>query len=237
MDLKIRKIIHIGFSPPMDSQNLSFNAQASNVLVRALSNVDILAILPFRSAHDLWTKLQEKYDVSNIIVDDCIPSTFGRDELSSTSPLCYKTQGNAKVSGDDHCNVEGDPILDDPSSLYHCNASSLDLNTYSTINDPHACVDSPCIPCVKFSSKCHGDMHANSCRRDINASISSSCCVSNNVEETEESIGNDKILNGASSSSSSPSSQVSHICLMAKTSTVSHNSEAMKMKYMKKKRN
>ncbi|KAK1680295.1 hypothetical protein QYE76_041143 [Lolium multiflorum] len=45
-------------------------------------------------------------------------------------------------------------------------------------------------------------------------------------EETEESIGNDKILNGASSISSSPSSQVSHICLMAKASMGSHNLEA-----------
>jgi hypothetical protein len=52
----------------------------------------------------------------------CIPSTSGIDELSSTSPLCFKTQGNAKVSGDDHCNVEGDPIIDYPSSLSHCNA-------------------------------------------------------------------------------------------------------------------
>jgi hypothetical protein len=58
------------------------------------------------------------------------------------------------------------------------------------------------------------------------ASISYSCCVSNNVEETEEFIGNDKILNGASSSSSSPSSQGSHICLVDKASTLSHTSEA-----------
>ncbi|KAM0898970.1 hypothetical protein ACQ4PT_021612 [Festuca glaucescens] len=52
--------------------------------------------LPFWSAHELWTKLQDKYDVSNIIEDDCIASTSGRDEFSSssTSPMCGKTQDN-----------------------------------------------------------------------------------------------------------------------------------------------
>jgi hypothetical protein len=44
-------------------------------------------------------KIQEKYDVSNIIEDDFIPSTSDRDELSSTLPMCGKTQGNKMVSG------------------------------------------------------------------------------------------------------------------------------------------
>ena len=58
IDPHMERIVDIGFSPPMDSQNLSLedekklylNAQASNVLVHALSNVDILAILPFSGA-------------------------------------------------------------------------------------------------------------------------------------------------------------------------------------------
>jgi hypothetical protein len=37
--------------------------------------------------------------VSNIIEDDCIPSTYDRDELSSTLPMYGKTQGNKMVSG------------------------------------------------------------------------------------------------------------------------------------------
>jgi hypothetical protein len=73
--------------------------------------------MPFRSSHELWTKLQEVYDVSNATEDGCIPSTFGRDELSSTSPTCGKTQGSAKVSGDEHCNVDYEFIIDDPSSI------------------------------------------------------------------------------------------------------------------------
>jgi hypothetical protein len=55
------------------------------------------------------------------------------------------------VSGDEYCNVDSKLTSDDRSSLSHCNASSLDLNTSSTINALHACVDSPCISCACYS--------------------------------------------------------------------------------------
>jgi hypothetical protein len=61
------------------------------VLFDVVSNAVIYAIIPFHNAHEFWTKIQEKYYVSNIIQDDCIPSTSGRDELSSTLPMCGKT--------------------------------------------------------------------------------------------------------------------------------------------------
>ena len=133
-------------------KNSYLDAQASNVLSNVVSNVVISSIMPFRNSHELWTKLQDKYDVSNIIEDDCIASTSGRDEFSSssTSPTCDKTQGNDMVSGDGNCNVDIELTIDDPSSLSHCNVSSLDLNTFSTRNDLHACVDSPCISCSKL---------------------------------------------------------------------------------------
>jgi hypothetical protein len=40
-------------------------------------------------------------------------------------------------------------------------------------------------------------MLALSCFHDTNASISSSICDANHIEETEESLGQDKVLNGA----------------------------------------
>ena len=58
------------------------------------------------------------------------------------------------------------------------------------------------------------------CCHNIISSISYSCCVSNNVEETEDSMGQDKIFNGASSNSSS-SSHGTHLFFMAKGSKVS----------------
>jgi hypothetical protein len=57
--------------------------------------------------------------VYRTIEDDCIPSTSGSDELSSTSPMCGKTQGNDMVSGDDYCNVDSEPSFDYCSSLSH----------------------------------------------------------------------------------------------------------------------
>jgi hypothetical protein len=71
-----------------------------------VSNAVIYAIMPFYNAHEFWTKIQEKYDVSNTIEDDYIPSTSSHNELSSTLPTCGKTQGNDTVSGDEYCQVE-----------------------------------------------------------------------------------------------------------------------------------
>src|SRR3954464_6750707 len=93
----MERIVDMGFSPPKDThlsledeKNSYLNAQASNVLVDALSNVDIFQLMPFRDAHELWTKLQDKYGASKIRGDDCSPSTSARDAFStsSTSPTC-----------------------------------------------------------------------------------------------------------------------------------------------------
>jgi hypothetical protein len=227
MDPNIEQILDMGFSPPKDSRNLSLEvkknsyleAQASNVLVDFVSDAVILAIMPFRSTHKFWTKIQEKYDISNNIEDYCIPSTSGRDELSSTSPKCSKTQGNSVVSCDGNCNVDSELTCDDHSSLSHRHALSLDLNTSSTINALHACVDSPCISYASCMNKSYDNMLDLSCFHDTNISTSSSCCVSNNVEENKYSMGQDKILIRASSDSSS-SSFGSHMCLMAMSSKV-----------------
>jgi hypothetical protein len=101
--------------------------------------------------------------MSNIIEDGCIPSTSDRNELPSTLPMCGKTQGNDMVSGDKYCNVDSELSFDYHSYLYHCNASSLDLNTSSTTNALHACVDSPCISCICSLNKSHDDMLVTHC--------------------------------------------------------------------------
>ena len=97
----------------------------------ALSNVVIFQIMSFRDAHELWTKLQDKYGVSKFCGDDCSPSTSGRVAFStsSTSPTCGLPQGNVMVSSVGHCNDDSVLIVDDSSSLSCCNAPSLDFNT------------------------------------------------------------------------------------------------------------
>ncbi len=85
----------------------------------ALSNVVIFQLMPFRDAHELWTKLQDKYGVSKICGDDCSPSTSGRIvfSTSSTSPTCGLPQGNDMVSSGVHCNDDSGLSFDNPSSL------------------------------------------------------------------------------------------------------------------------
>ena len=80
-----------------------------------------------------------------------------------------------------------------------------------------ACVDSPCISCTNCLTKSHDDMLSMSCWHDKNACISSSCCA-NNVEETQHSMEQDVVLNGASRD---PTSSSVAFCLMAKASKVS----------------
>ena len=96
IDPSLKRIVDMGFSVPKDSQKLSLEDEensyldtlASNGLICVLSDVVLESIMPIRNAHELWTKLQDNYGVSNIIEDDCSPSTSGRDEFSysSTSP-------------------------------------------------------------------------------------------------------------------------------------------------------
>ena len=228
----LERIVDMGFSPPKDPKKLSLedeknsylNAHATNVILDVLRNVVIDSIMPFRNAHELWTKIQDKYEVSNIIEDNFCPSTSGRDELTySTSPTCDLSQGNDMVSGDRDCIVDGESSIDYTSSLSHCNVLSLDLNTSSTSNVLHASIDSPCISCNSCLTKSHDDMLHMSCCHENNTSISSISCMTNNVEESQHLLEQDMDLNDASSFSSSPST-INHVCLMAKDSEVSPTS-------------
>ena len=110
IDPHMEQIVEMGFSPPKDPQNptleeeknLSLDALATNAFFLLVILVVIRSIMPLRNAHDLWTKLQDKYGMSNIVEDDCSPSTSSRDEFltSSTSPTCGKPQTNEMVSSD-----------------------------------------------------------------------------------------------------------------------------------------
>ena len=102
-----------------DEKNLYLDALASNEFCKFLSIVIFESIMPLRNAHELWTKLQDKYEVSNTIKDDCSPSTSGRNEfsISSTSPKCGKPQTNVMVSSDRLCNNDSELIVEDRKSV------------------------------------------------------------------------------------------------------------------------
>ena len=228
MGPNIEQIVDMGFSPTKDPKRLSLEDEensyldtlVSNGLIFVVSDVVLESIMPYRNAHELWTKLQDKYEVSNIIEDDCSPSTSGRDEFSSssTSPTCDLSQGNDMVSGDRNCIVDREACIDYPSSLSHCNVLSSDLNSSSTPNVLHASVDSPCISCNSCLTKSHVDMLPMSCCHKNNASMSSIACVANYVEDSQHLLEQDMDINGASCNDQSSSTI---FCLMAKDSKVS----------------
>ena len=68
-----------------DEKNLYLDALASNEFCKFLSDIVLESIMPLRYAHEVWTKLQDKYGKSMTIEDDCSPSSSGRDEFSSSS--------------------------------------------------------------------------------------------------------------------------------------------------------
>ena len=90
------------------------------MLFDALSNVVIFQLMSFRDAHELWTKLKDKYGVSKFCGGDCSPSTSGRVvfSTSSTSHTCGLPQGNDMVSSGVHCNDDSGLTVDNPSSLF-----------------------------------------------------------------------------------------------------------------------
>ena len=170
MCLNIERFLDVGFSPPMDPQNLSLEDEKNLHLDRHVSyefqhslceDIRIFLILSdCERSHEKWAKLEETYGGSISHEVDClskelsspshheelqVASPSGRDDSSipSTSPTCGKTRGNDMVSGDENCNVDIVLTIGDPSSLSHCNVSSLDPDTFSTKNALHACVDSP----------------------------------------------------------------------------------------------
>jgi hypothetical protein len=95
-----------------------------------LSIIVVCKLLPYQYAHELWTKLQDKYDVSKSLEDCCYPSTSGLEEFSSSStlPTCDLSQGNGMVSGD-IININLGIYTNDHLSINSIGVDSLDLNT------------------------------------------------------------------------------------------------------------
>ena len=71
------------------------------------------------------------------------------------------------------------------------------MNTCRTICDLHPSVDCPCISCRNALNMSHDDMLALPYCHDKCASISSSTCVANHVEEIKECVGQGKVVIGS----------------------------------------
>src|SRR5664279_635161 len=138
----IEQFLDVGFSPPMDPQNLSLEDEKNlhledrvyNEFLRNLSFevYVLLSVSKCKSSHKMWTKLEETYGGSIYFEDYClskdlsspshheeiqVSSTSGREDYSmpSTSPICDMSQGNDMVSGDIICDVDISLYTDDSS--------------------------------------------------------------------------------------------------------------------------
>jgi hypothetical protein len=171
-----------------------------------------MMIAKCKTSNEIWTKLEESFGGSISLEVDFpseelsptshheelqVASTSGRDDcsMSSTSPTCEMSQGNAMVSGEIICDDGIVSLYTDDSCYINANSvESLDLNTSCNHGSISSCVDSPCISSRNYLSTSVDGMLDLSCCHEQNASISSSCLLANNVEETEHSLEKDKIM-------------------------------------------
>ena len=208
------RIVLVGASPWKDelfpsikeNDDMLCGYGAKNALIRSISLEVFESIMTCASAHEMWTKLEEIYGGSNldevnhiseVSLEEFSTSSYHEElhiasssvcldiSTSSTSPSYDMSQGNDMVSGNIICDDDVVLNIDDLSCINANFVASLDLNT-SSKNDIHSCVDSPYISYRDSLNTCCDDMLDSPCCHDIYASISSSCCLTNHVEEIRE---------------------------------------------------
>ena len=89
----IEQFLDVGFSPPMDPQNLSLEeeknldleAKVSNEFILTLSSIVyvFLMVTKCKSSHEIWTKLEETFGGSNLHDDSLSLEVFIEDFSSS----------------------------------------------------------------------------------------------------------------------------------------------------------
>nr|BAD35939.1 hypothetical protein [Oryza sativa Japonica Group] len=141
MSPKIWWIVDVGFSHALDDRAptsgqekcLHLDAQATNALFCALSDDMFNEVCNLKSAHAMWVKLKEKYEVPTLVENGCTQEWMsGEDSISSsddeelptpsTSPHCLMTNGKNEVKNDsldsiieNTCVVDDDGDDDEPS--------------------------------------------------------------------------------------------------------------------------
>lgn len=114
-------LVDVGFSPLLDPLSptiegvkyLHLDAQVINALFSALSVEVFNEVCNLKNTHEMWTYLQDHYEMSISTNDDCIQEWMLGEECStsnsdneesstlSTSPHCFMAKGNKKVNFDD----------------------------------------------------------------------------------------------------------------------------------------
>jgi hypothetical protein len=142
-------------------------------------------------------------------------SNYLDTSISSTSPTCGVPQGNDMVSEETSRDDGIKIIIDDLACVDASDVSFMDLSISSTTNSINYCVDSPCISPKNSMTNVCDDMLALPCCHDQNTLVSSSCSMTNHVEEIKKNETH-LIDEEPSSPKESSSTPFVHMCLMAR---------------------
>ena len=221
-------------SPSLEDMHIDSDALVA--IHQAISFDVSKSILMCKTAHEAWTKLDVVYggsylDETNIFPMETIgevSTTSYREEhpiastsnylgtsTSSTLPTCFLSQGNDMVSGKIMCDNDVEITIDDHPCRNASIVSSMDLSISCTNCGIDSSVNSPCIPSNDSLTHSCDDMPDLLCCHDINASISSSYCMTNRVEEIKKNVAH-LINEEPSSSEESSPTPFMHMCLMAR---------------------
>lgn len=133
MSPKIWWIVDVGFSHALDDHAptsgqdkcLHLDAQATNALFCGLSDDMFNEVCNLKSAHAMWVKLKEKYEVPTLVENGCTQESMsGEDSTSSsddeelpipsTSPHCLMTNCKNEVKNDSLDSIiENTCVVDD----------------------------------------------------------------------------------------------------------------------------
>ena len=221
-------------SPSLEDMHIDSDALVA--IHQAISFDVSKSILMCKTAHEAWTKLDVVYggsylDETNIFPMETIgevsttsyheehpiasTSNYLGTSTSSTLPTCFLSQGNDMVSGEIMCDNDVEITIDDPPCRNASIVSSMDLSISCTNCGIDSSVNSPCIPSNDSLTHSCDDMPDLLCCHDINASISSSYCMTNRVEEIKKNVAH-LINEEPSSSEESSPTPFMHMCLMAR---------------------
>ena len=114
MGQNIWRIVDVGFSPPLDhlaptneeEKCLHLDAQATNTLFSALSIEIFDAICNLKNVHEMWTYLQDNYEISTSTKDDCIEEQLSGEECSisnSDNEVCSTSSSYNEESSTNDC--------------------------------------------------------------------------------------------------------------------------------------
>ena len=188
------------------------------------------------TAHETWTKLDDVYggthlDEANSFLmetsgEDPMTSSHEEQPIASTSnytdtstfstlPTSSLSQGNDMVSGEIICNDDVEVIIDDSPCRNANFIASANLSISCTNLGIDSLVNSPYISSKDSLTYSCDDMFDLTCCHDLNAKTSSSCCMTNNVEEIKK-IGAHLMDEESSSTKETSSTPFMHMCLMAR---------------------